>query len=59
MTAPESDKRYELTDLSTGKVREVDLATAAQIIEINADEIQWCLEEFGICETDEFQLRQR
>lgn len=53
---PETDKRYVLTDLRTGDVRRMDVAEAAEIMELNADEIAWCIEHYGVCENDRYRL---
>ena len=54
----DTEERYEMLDLRTGTVRIVDLAAAAEIMEIDLDEILWCIEEFGVCGGEKLQLRE-
>lgn len=44
--------RYRLIDLRTVEIVIVTLEQAAELAEIDADEILWAIEAAGICETD-------
>lgn len=44
--------RYRLIDLRTVEIVFVTLEQAAELAEIDADEILWAIEAAGICETD-------
>jgi D-arabinose 1-dehydrogenase-like Zn-dependent alcohol dehydrogenase len=44
--------RYRLIDLRTVEIVIVTLERAAELAEIDADEILWAIEAEGICETD-------
>lgn len=44
--------RYRLIDLRSQALTIVTLEQAAELAEIDADEILWALEEEGVCETD-------
>jgi len=55
----EPEARYELLDLRTGKIRMVNLATTAEIMKLDPEDILWCIEEHGECEVEGFKLRER
>lgn len=44
--------QYRLIDLRTVEIVIVTLERAAELAEIDADEILWAIEAAGICETD-------
>ena len=44
--------QYRLIDLRSQALTIVTLEQAAELAEINADEILWAIEVEGICETD-------
>ena len=52
----ETDERYELTDLRTGEIQEIDIAAAAVIMKLDPDETAWCREAYGVSDTDRYQL---
>jgi D-arabinose 1-dehydrogenase-like Zn-dependent alcohol dehydrogenase len=44
--------RYRVIDLRTVELTIVTLDQAAELAELDADEIVWAIEAEGICETD-------
>lgn len=46
-----------LTNISTGETRTVSLAEAAEAARLNAEEIEWAIEEEGLCSTSDFEIR--
>ena len=44
---------FVIFDLSTRQTQLVTLEEAARIAQLNEVDIQWSIEEFGRCETDE------
>lgn len=48
---------YSLEDLCTGEILTVDLQTAVQVMAVLSEEILWCIEEFGVCETESYSLK--
>lgn len=44
--------RYRLIDLRTVEIVIVTLEQAAELAELDADEIVWAIEAEGICETE-------
>jgi hypothetical protein len=49
---------YVVKDLRDGTEKIVSLEEAAQITKLNEAEIEWALEEFGICETNEHMIHE-
>lgn len=47
---------YLLTAIRAGTSRPVSLAEAARVARLAEDEILWALDEFGICETDDYVI---
>lgn len=45
-----------LFDWATSNIRHVSLEIAAEETMLDEHEIEWAIEEFGICETDEFVM---
>ena len=41
-----------LTDLKTGQTDKVSIEDAARIAQLDLAEVEWALEEYGVCETD-------
>jgi hypothetical protein len=44
--------RYRVEDLTTGEVQSLTLEEAEALTEVDAHEIEWAIEEYGVCETD-------
>jgi hypothetical protein len=47
---------YQIIDLQTGEFRAVTLDEAAEISSLDPHDIEWAIEEYGLCETDTFQI---
>jgi hypothetical protein len=47
---------YQLINLQTGEFHTVSLDEAAQLASLDPNDIQWAIEEYGVCETDTFQI---
>jgi hypothetical protein len=43
-----------ITNTATGEVRRVTIAQAAEIMNIDATEIEWAIEECGQCDGEEW-----
>jgi hypothetical protein len=51
-----SDREVVLVDLVTSSESRVCLYAAAEISELSVEDIEWALEEFGICETERYRI---
>jgi hypothetical protein len=47
---------YQIINLQTGEFRTVSLEEAAEIASLDPHEIEWAIEEHGVCETGAFQI---
>jgi len=47
---------YQIINLKTGEFRTVSLEEAAEIASLDPNEIEWAIEQEGVCETDIFQI---
>jgi hypothetical protein len=47
---------YQIINLQTGDFKTVSLDEAAQLAELDPHEIEWAIEEHGVCETGTFQI---
>jgi len=47
---------YQIINLQTGEFSAVSLEEAADIASLDPHEIEWAIEEQGVCETDAFQI---
>jgi hypothetical protein len=47
---------YQIINLKTGEFSVVTLEEAASITSLDPHEIEWAIEEHGVCETDQFQI---
>ena len=47
---------YQLINLQTGEFRAVSLEDAAEIAQLDPHEIEWAIEEHGVCETETHQI---
>jgi hypothetical protein len=47
---------YQIINLQTGEFQTVSLDEAARIASLDPHEIEWAIEEHGVCETDQFQI---
>lgn len=48
---------FRLTNVSTGETRTVSLAEAAEAARLSPQDIEWAIEEEGVCSTDECLIR--
>lgn len=51
-----SDREVVLVDLVTSSESRVCLYIAAEISELLVEDVEWALEEYGICETDRYRI---
>lgn len=51
-----SDREVVLVDLVTSSESRVFLYAAAEMSELAVEEVEWALEEYGICETDRYRI---
>lgn len=51
-----SDRDIVLVDLLTSCERLVSLREAARISELHIEDVEWALEEYGFCETDQYRI---
>jgi hypothetical protein len=51
-----SDREVVLVDLVTSNELRVSLHAAAEISELLIDDVEWALEEYGVCETDRYRI---
>jgi RNA polymerase-binding transcription factor DksA len=51
-----SDREVVLVDLVTSSESRVCLSAAAEISELLIEDVEWALEEYGICETDRYRI---
>jgi hypothetical protein len=47
---------YQIINLQTGDFKTVSLDEAAQLVALDPHDIEWAIEEHGVCETDTFQI---
>jgi hypothetical protein len=47
---------YQIINLQTGEFQTLSLEDAASIAQLDPHEIEWAIEEHGVCETDTFQI---
>jgi hypothetical protein len=47
---------YQIINLRTGEFRTVGLDEAAETAQLDPHEIEWAIEEHGVCETGTFQI---
>jgi hypothetical protein len=47
---------YQIINLKTGEFSTVTLEQAVEIASLDPHEIEWAIEEHGVCETDTFQI---
>jgi hypothetical protein len=48
--------QYQIINLETGDFQVVTLEEAAQIAQLDPHDIEWAIEEHGVCETDIHQI---
>lgn len=48
--------KVKLTTLSHGGFITCDIKRAAKLAQLDIDEIEWALDDEGICETDEYRI---
>lgn len=51
-----SDREVVLVDLITSTESRVCLCAAAEISELLVEDVEWALEEYGICETESYRI---
>ncbi|MBF9196108.1 hypothetical protein [Microvirga terrestris] len=51
-----SDREVVLVDLVTSNESRIFLHAAAEISELLVKDVEWALEEYGICETDRYRI---
>lgn len=51
-----SDREVVLVDLVTSSETRVCLYAAAEISELLVEDVEWALEEYGICETERYRI---
>ena len=51
-----SDREVVLVDLITSTESRVCLCAAAEISGLLVEDIEWALEEYGVCETDRYRI---
>jgi hypothetical protein len=51
-----SDREVVLVDLVTSSELRVCLYAAAEISELLVEDVEWALEEYGICETERYRI---
>ncbi|MXQ11254.1 hypothetical protein [Microvirga makkahensis] len=51
-----SDREVVLVDLVTSAESRLCLYAAAEISELLVEDVEWALEEYGICETDRYRI---
>jgi hypothetical protein len=51
-----SDREVVLVDLTTSSETRVCLHTAAEISELLVEDVEWALEEYGVCETERYRI---
>lgn len=51
-----SDREVVLVDLTTSSETRVRLCAAAEISELMVEDVEWALEEYGLCETDRYRI---
>lgn len=49
-------KIYRVEDLVSGECRSLTLDEAEALLVVDAHEIEWAIEEYGICETDDYAV---
>jgi hypothetical protein len=47
---------YQIINLQTGEFQTLSLEEAAATAQLDPNEIEWAIEEHGVCETDAFQI---
>jgi hypothetical protein len=47
---------YKLINLKSGAVETVSLTEAARTVQLSAEEIEWAIESYGVCSTDEYEI---
>lgn len=50
------DREVVLIDLVTSSETRVCLYAAAEIAELLVEDVEWSLEEYGICETERYRI---
>jgi hypothetical protein len=54
---PEASEAYELRDKKQGLIYSgLDAQAAAAIMQLDVHELEWAIEEHGLCECDQFVL---
>jgi len=51
-----SDREVVLVDLTTSSETRVCLHVAAELSELFIEDVEWALEEFGVCETERYRI---
>lgn len=51
-----SDREVILVDLTTSSETRVCLHAAAELSELLVEDVEWALEEYGVCETDRYRI---
>jgi hypothetical protein len=51
-----SDREVVLVDLATSSETRVCLHTAAEISGLLVEDVEWALEEYGVCETECYRI---
>jgi hypothetical protein len=47
---------YQIINMQTGEFQTLSLEEVADIASLDPHEIEWAIEEHGVCETDQFQI---
>jgi hypothetical protein len=51
-----SDREVVLVDLVTSIESRIGLYAAAEISELLVEDVEWALEEYGVCETERYRI---
>jgi predicted HTH domain antitoxin len=50
------DREVVLVDLANSSESHVCLYAAAEISELSVEDVEWALEEYGVCETERYRI---
>lgn len=50
------DREVVLVDLVTYRESRICLHAAAEISQLLVEDVEWALEEYGVCETDRYRI---
>lgn len=53
----DKDKEYRVLNKKTGEILMLRLDTASDEVELDGEEILWALEEYGVCEVDDYEIK--